>query len=183
MWASVLPLQAVKHIEQLHCFFYCWPSVFPENTGKDAQHKQTIQGQLSVGYSVKGDRSSCREKSTNTRVLMQYRVHQMLWSQSLCTISGLLVPMQRQNECHTWWFKLIQSVSASKGVMRSRRSSAWPIPFYEQLRTSQSGTAADRHGEFSLRGTEAICLYSGPVGKSHTVGAGQRKGKKGKSSN
>lgn len=66
--------------------------------------------------------------------------------------------------------------------MRSRRSSAWPIPFYEQLRTSQSGTAADPHGEFSLRGTEAICLYSGPVGKSHTVGAGQRKeeGKEGK---
>lgn len=82
--------------------------------------------------------------------------------------------MQRQNECHTWRFKLIQSVSASKEVMRSRHSSAWPIPFYEQLRTSQSGTAADPHGESSLRGTEAICLYSGPVGKSHTVGAGQR---------
>lgn len=82
--------------------------------------------------------------------------------------------MQRQNECHTWWFKLIQSVSASKGVTRSRRSSAWPIPFYEQLRTSQSGTAADPHGESSLHGTEAICLYSGPVGKNHTVGAGQR---------
>lgn len=48
MWASVLPLQAVKHIEQLHCYYCCWPSVFPENTDKDAQHKQTIQGQLLV---------------------------------------------------------------------------------------------------------------------------------------
>lgn len=63
MWASVLPLQAVKHIEQLHCFYYCcWPSAFPENTDKDKQHKQTIQGQLSVGYGMNGDGSSCRVK-------------------------------------------------------------------------------------------------------------------------
>lgn len=99
----------------------------------------------------------------------------MSWSQSMCTFFSLLVPMQRQNERVTWWFKLIQSVSASKGVTRSRRSSAWPIPFYGQLLTSQSGTAAGPREESSLRGTEAICLCSGPVGRSHTVGTGKRK--------
>lgn len=63
----------------------------------------------------------------------------------------------------------IQSVSASEGVTRSRHSSVWPIPFYGQLLTSQSGTVAGPREESSLRGTEAICLCSGPVGRSHTA--------------
>ncbi len=112
-------------------------------------------------------------------VLTQYSVHKMSWSQSICTFLNPLVPMQRQNECHTWWFELIQSVSASKRVTRSRRSSAWPIPFYGQLLTSQSGTVAGPHEESSRRGTEAICLCSGPVGRSHTVGTGRGKGQEG----
>lgn len=91
---------------------------------------------------------------------------------------SLLVPIQRQNECHTRWFKLIQSVSAWKGVTRSRRSSAWPIPFCGQLLTSQSGTVTGPGGESSPRGTEAVCLCSGRAGRSHTVGRkeeGQKK--------
>lgn len=99
---------------------------------------------------------------------------------SLCALFfSPLVPMQRQNECHTWWFELIQSVSASRVVMRSRRSSAWPIPFYGQLPTSQSGTVAGPREESSPRGTEAICLCSGPVGRSHTVSTRKRERKKG----
>lgn len=35
---------------------------------------------------------------------------------------------------------------------------------------------AGPRGESSPRGTEAICLCSGPVGRSHTVGTGKRKG-------
>lgn len=59
--------------------------------------------------------------------------------------------------------------------MRSGRSSAWPIPFYGQLLTSQSGTVAGLREESSPRGTEATCLCSGPAGRSHTVGRGKRK--------
>lgn len=75
------------------------------------------------------------------------------------------------------------------GVTRSRHSSVWPIPFYGQLLTSQSGTVAGPREESSLRGTEALCLCSGPVGRSHTAtGKGTarrsadrgRKGEKGK---
>lgn len=131
---------------------------------KDAQFKWTIQGQLSVGYSMRADRSIpsvTGHQYASTDTVQGALVVMVVFSP--------LVPMQRQNECHTWWFEKIQSVSASEGVTRSRHSSAWPIPFYGQLLTSQSGTVAGPREESSLRGTEAICLCSGPVGRSHTA--------------
>lgn len=71
------------------------------------------------------------------------------------------------------WIKLIGSVSArGVRVTRSRRSSVWPNPFSTRLPTSRSGTVADRGEESSLHGTEAVCLCSGRVGRSHTVGEG-----------
>lgn len=70
-----------------------------------------------------------------------------------------------------------QSVSAwggggqgGGGVMRSRRSSVWPSPFSSPPPTSQSGTEAGPGEGSSPRGTEAVCLCSGRVGRSHTVG-------------
>lgn len=71
-------------------------------------------------------------------------------------------------------FEMFQSVSALKRVTRSHRSSAWPIPFYGHFPTSQSGTVAGPREESSPRGTEAVCLCSGPVGRSHTVDAGRK---------
>lgn len=50
----------------------------------------------------------------------------------------------------------------------------WPSPFSTRLLTSQSGTVADPGEESSPRGTEAVCLCSGRVGRSHTV---RRKGR------
>lgn len=61
--------------------------------------------------------------------------------------------------------------------MRSHRSSVWPIPFFEQLLTSQSGTVAGPREESSPHGTEAICLCNGPAGRSHTLA--QERGKQG----
>lgn len=51
----------------------------------------------------------------------------------------------------------------------------WPNPFWTRLLTSQSGTVADPGEESSPRDTEAVCLCSGRVGRSHTVG---RKGRR-----
>lgn len=73
------------------------------------------------------------------------------------------------SECHT--FEQFKPNSASK-VTRSRRSSAWPIPFYGHFLTSPSGIGADAHEESAPRGTEEGCLCSGCVGRSHTVHVG-----------
>lgn len=51
----------------------------------------------------------------------------------------------------------------------------WPNPFSTRLPTSQSGTVDDPGEESSPHGTEAVCLCSGRVGRSHTV---RRKGRR-----
>lgn len=146
---------------------------------KTCYQRATVREKINpVTAHTRGHRRVARDRSALV-VVISVSVHRF----------SQLVPIQRQNECRTRWFKLIQSVSAWKGVTRSRRSSAWPIPFCGQLLTSQSGTVDGPGGESSPRGTEAVCLCSGRAGRSHTVGRkeeGQkkrrwrRKGKTGK---
>lgn len=64
---------------------------------KDAQFKWAIQGQLSVGYSMKADRSIhsvTGHQYTSTDTVQSALVVMIVFSP--------LVPMQGQNECHTW---------------------------------------------------------------------------------
>lgn len=90
------------------------------------------------------------------------------------------VPIQRQDESRAPpWIKMnwvSQRLGSSFVVTRSRRSSVWPSPFSTPRPTSQSGTVADPGEESSPRGTEAVCLCSGRVGRSRT-GWGGRAGR------